>query len=311
MKRRNSSGPSTAPVPIAARSPPKPAGPSPSQRPARTTSRPEVAPAESDARACTTTSLRSRGSARTTLTPPSTPARPMAPGSAGRRPARNPTSSSAETQNVAAFSANASGAPQATTTSPATGARTIWATTAAVHMALLAETTSSSPTTSGSSEPAAGLNATDPTDNPNATAYAATTEPDARTSAPATSARSASAPTIRFRRGSRSVAHPARVPRSSTGTTSNMTIPATPMPDPVSSNTSTTSATVLNASPARDTVWARNSRRNSGTDRRRWSTAPVSPEPPVAPSRVPALRRTRVVRVVRRGARTGPSSRVG
>jgi len=67
-----------------------------------------------------------------------------------------------------AFSAKPQPKPKMTTSSPAAGARTIWQSTAAVQMPLLAATRSDSSTIAGSADPAAGLKKTVPTDRPNA-----------------------------------------------------------------------------------------------------------------------------------------------
>jgi hypothetical protein len=65
---------------------------------------------------------------------------------------------------------NATSTPAVATARPASGARTVCTTTATVHIALLAVTTSSASTTSGINEDDAGLNAKDPSDKQNATA---------------------------------------------------------------------------------------------------------------------------------------------
>jgi hypothetical protein len=60
--------------------------------------------------------------------------------------------------------------PAVVTSSPATGARAIWESTAAVQMPELAATISSWCTSDGSSDPAAGLKKADPADRPKAMA---------------------------------------------------------------------------------------------------------------------------------------------
>ena len=71
---------------------------------------------------------------------------------------------------MAALNQNAGATPQAATTAPASGPSAIWETTAADHRPLLAATNSSSSTTLGRAEAAAGLKNTAPAANPTATA---------------------------------------------------------------------------------------------------------------------------------------------
>lgn len=88
----------------------------------------------------------------------------------GASPGRRPHSSSAETAKLAAFGANAGPKPAVAASSPATGASATWTSTAADQMPEFTATSSSSATSVGSSDPAAGLKNTAPADRPNASA---------------------------------------------------------------------------------------------------------------------------------------------
>ena len=128
-----------APTPIAASRLPNPRDPTPRCRWARITNSPLVAPADNEARICTTARRRSSGLARTALTPASAPAQSVTSTDAGPRPSRSPRSRSAETTKVAALSANAARTPPPVAmTNPAAGASAIWAMTATLHRALFA-----------------------------------------------------------------------------------------------------------------------------------------------------------------------------
>lgn len=81
-----------------------------------------------------------------------------------------PRRASADSAKLPAFTAKAGPKPTSTASSAATGATAICAVTAAVQMPLFAVTTSSSSTSEGSSDCAAGAKKTCPADRPNATA---------------------------------------------------------------------------------------------------------------------------------------------
>jgi len=134
---------------------------------------------------------------------------------------------------LAAFAPNAHPYPAVSTSSPASGASSTWLSTAADQIPLLAATSSSSLTSAGSNDPAAGLKNTDPADRPNAMTYTTATSPCQTASTPASTARARSALIITRTRDSRSTTGPASGASSSTGTISAITTPETPTPEPV------------------------------------------------------------------------------
>lgn len=152
----------------------------------------------------------------------------------GTSAVRSPRSSSALAAKLAAFVANAHPYPAVWVSSPATEARRTWLRTAADQIPLLAATRSSSPTSAGSSDPAAGLKNTAPADRPNETAYTMTMSPCQTAKMAASTTRARSAAIMIVTRGSRSTSGPASGASTSTGTISAMTTPDTPSPDPVS-----------------------------------------------------------------------------
>lgn len=231
-----------------------------------------MAPADSEASTWTTANRRRKASPSTSRVPSSAPLQPgTTTPSAGASAWRSPRSRSADTTKETALTAKAARAPAVAMSRPAAGARATWATTATIHMALLASTSCSSSTTSGSSDEAAGLNSIEPTDRPKAAAKTRGSGPPKAARARARAARARSAATMTPLLGKRSTTRPATGPSSSTGATSKATVAATPRPVPVSWKTSTTSATVLKASPERDTAWAWKRRRNDGFWRTRAS----------------------------------------
>jgi hypothetical protein len=168
--RASSRGPRPAPTPMAASSNPNPPGPTPRWRPANTTSRALVAPADRAASSCTSPNSRSSRSATSSRAPsPTWPNQEPAAVAAGWPGGRSPTSSSAEAAKLAALTRNAGATPTVATRAPARGASAIWEMTAADHRPLLAATSSSSSTMLGSTELAAGLKNTPPAASPKAT----------------------------------------------------------------------------------------------------------------------------------------------
>jgi hypothetical protein len=87
-----------------------------------------------------------------------------------RAGSHKPRTTAALRAKLAALTANATPNPTLTASRAATGATRIWAVTAAVQMPLLAAISSSSSTTEGSSDCAAGEKNTCPDDSLNATA---------------------------------------------------------------------------------------------------------------------------------------------